>query len=276
MAAAETAPRDPFAWQQVLPVPQKTGALDAPALPSEDEPPTGAGSHTRSSPSSPKPQREIEVAARLKNDWRVVDADLVIFEFGLDLIESNLLRLAYMDRSGQLPELHNPAGYFMAALRNLAKNARDHLHSPQRFAAPEPAKAEPDEDLTIITEAPAGAWTEDECARELWAQALEALRDKTPRPNFKRYLADTFAHSLIGDTLTIVAPSSFTAEWLERHFSSTISRELERQRGNPVKLRIAVASAGLIPDSSDVAAAANGFPDAAARQVSGLNARGNR
>lgn len=259
-------------WQQILPVPEHSPAPQTPS----------AGPQRQHAPAAQDLRSDPQLAKRLAEYWGIVDAELVIWQYGVSLVRSNDRSLTLQLESGATEIRSSKSGLFMYRLRCMwHQGSTSLMAAPQEFTEPvrQPVATEQEHpaELPLVAEIPAGAWTDDEVARELWAQVLEALRDKIPRPNFNTYLADTVGHSLTGDTLTIVTPSQFIAQELERRLLATISRELERQRGSPVKLRIAVASStSSTLDNRDVAGIPVGSHETDVRRVSGQKASGDQ
>ncbi|MEX2431410.1 MAG: DnaA N-terminal domain-containing protein [Dehalococcoidia bacterium] len=263
MRSGGPTPRDTVAWQQVLPVPYKENGAQQKRSAVERRQHAPASDARRDGSDPPAP----ELVKRLGEYWGIPNAEWVVWRFGNHLVHAVDVNLTEQLENGWTTVRTTRQQFLMFILWDRWKRAQAAGNMPEKVEEPQPeqiAEPAPRAATAQTGRVPAasvqgGEWTEDEVARELWTQVLDALRNKIPRPNFKAYLADTFAHSLIGDTLTIVAPSQFAAEALERHLSATISRELERQRGSPVNLWIEVGvPAKDAEDYSDVSAVSGG------------------
>ncbi len=74
----------------------------------------------------------------------------------------------------------------------------------------------------------------------LWETALGQLQLQVPRPSYDTWLKGTVGLSLENGQLTIGAPSSFAAEWLERRMYQLIQKTVADVTSEPVQVRITV------------------------------------
>ena len=76
--------------------------------------------------------------------------------------------------------------------------------------------------------------------KTLWETALGQLQLQVPRPSYDTWLKGTVGLSLENGQLTIGAPSSFAAEWLERRMYQLIQKTVAGVTAEPVQVRITV------------------------------------
>ncbi|WP_026695817.1 chromosomal replication initiator protein DnaA [Peribacillus kribbensis] len=74
----------------------------------------------------------------------------------------------------------------------------------------------------------------------LWNKALGKIETKISKPSFETWLKSTKAHSLQGDTLTVVAPNDFARDWLEERYSHLISGVLLDLTGEELEVKFMI------------------------------------
>ncbi|PLT29500.1 chromosomal replication initiator protein DnaA [Peribacillus deserti] len=74
----------------------------------------------------------------------------------------------------------------------------------------------------------------------LWDKALGKIETKISKPSFETWLKSTKAHSLQGDTLTVVAPNDFARDWLEERYSHLISGVLLELTGEELEVKFMI------------------------------------
>ena len=108
---------------------------------------------------------------------------------------------------------------------------------------------EPEEQPELL---PAQDWgpfpweaVDDPEAAGIWADVLDDLRQRLPRPTFETWLRPTRGAALDGDAFTATAPTPFAVEWLERRMFHALQRTLEQVAGRPLKLSFRVSGEGV-------------------------------
>uniref|UniRef100_UPI0039069922 chromosomal replication initiator protein DnaA n=1 Tax=Paraperibacillus marinus TaxID=3115295 RepID=UPI0039069922 len=74
----------------------------------------------------------------------------------------------------------------------------------------------------------------------LWNKALGKIETKISKPSFDTWLKSTKAHTLQGDTLTVVAPNDFARDWLEERYSHLISGVLLDLTGEELEVKFMI------------------------------------
>jgi len=80
---------------------------------------------------------------------------------------------------------------------------------------------------------------------ELWAAALNIIKEKISKPSFETWLKNTTAERFSQDTLTIGVPNDFARDWLEGHYKNLITDALYELTGTKLKIKL------VIPDAID-------------------------
>ncbi len=75
---------------------------------------------------------------------------------------------------------------------------------------------------------------------DLWNKALVTIQEKISKPSYDTWLKSTKAHTLQGDTLTIIAPNDFARDWLEERYSQLISGILYEITGEELGVRFII------------------------------------
>lgn len=75
---------------------------------------------------------------------------------------------------------------------------------------------------------------------ELWEKVLSEAQEKISKPSFETWLKSTKLLAYNGDAVTVVAPNSFTREWLENHYIPLIVSILEELTGETLQIRFIV------------------------------------
>ncbi|MDQ0233188.1 chromosomal replication initiator protein DnaA [Metabacillus malikii] len=75
---------------------------------------------------------------------------------------------------------------------------------------------------------------------ELWSKALDIIEKKISKPSFETWLKSTKAHSIKGDTLTIIAPNEFARDWLESRYLHLISDTVYQLTGEEFAVKVII------------------------------------
>jgi len=86
-----------------------------------------------------------------------------------------------------------------------------------------------------------------------WKSCLEKLEDELPEQQFNMWLRPLQAVE-DNDSLTLLAPNRFVAEWVREHFRDRIANLVETLTGSPVAVSVEVGSQGNSPGASQDAA----------------------
>jgi len=84
-----------------------------------------------------------------------------------------------------------------------------------------------------------------------WKNCLEKLEDELPEQQFNMWLRPLQAAEE-NDSVTLLAPNRFVADWVRQHFREKIADIIETNTGRPVSVSIVVGSqaAGLAPQAA--------------------------
>ncbi|MBZ5752282.1 MULTISPECIES: chromosomal replication initiator protein DnaA [Metabacillus] len=90
---------------------------------------------------------------------------------------------------------------------------------------------------------------------ELWSKALAEIEKKISKPSFETWLKSTKAHSIKGDTLTIIAPNEFARDWLESRYLHLIADTIYQLTGEEFSIKFTIPQNQMddefVPNSSN-------------------------
>jgi chromosomal replication initiator protein len=90
---------------------------------------------------------------------------------------------------------------------------------------------------------------------ELWSKALAEIEKKISKPSFETCLKSTKAHSIKGDTLTIIAPNEFARDWLESRYLHLIADTIYQLTGEEFSIKFTIPQNQMddefVPNSSN-------------------------
>jgi chromosomal replication initiator protein len=75
----------------------------------------------------------------------------------------------------------------------------------------------------------------------LWSQVLEVIEKRISKPSFDTWLKVTTVNSFKGNALYITAPSDFTREWLEEHYSEMVKTVLFDLLGEEIDVKFVIS-----------------------------------
>ena len=81
-------------------------------------------------------------------------------------------------------------------------------------------------------------------AERIWQAVLERMREELPRPTYETWVKPTQGLAIEGETFTVLTPTPFSAEWLERRMYRALMGELEKAAGRPMELKFTVKAEG--------------------------------
>ena len=81
-------------------------------------------------------------------------------------------------------------------------------------------------------------------ARRIWLLALEDLQSQLPRPTYETWLKPTQGVAQDELTFTVLVPTPFDVEWLERRMYQALQKSLEQVIGRPLELVLRIRSGG--------------------------------
>lgn len=93
---------------------------------------------------------------------------------------------------------------------------------------------------------------------ELWATALEKIKEQISKPSFETWLENTKAEKLEQNTITINVLNEFAKDWLEGRYTKLISEVLYEVTGTALTAKFVIPESA--NDSKDDSAAANKIP----------------
>ncbi|SFI70778.1 chromosomal replication initiator protein DnaA [Thermoflavimicrobium dichotomicum] len=73
--------------------------------------------------------------------------------------------------------------------------------------------------------------------QELWARALEVLKEQISKPSFETWLKATEATDFRDNTLTITTPNEFARDWLESRYANMIRSTLQTMTGTNMEVK---------------------------------------
>ncbi len=93
-------------------------------------------------------------------------------------------------------------------------------------------------------------------ALDIWRAVLGDLQVQVTKPIFETWLRDTHGHSITDDDLlTVIVPTPFAIEWLERRVFQKVQSTTSRVVGRPVDVRFQVGALALREESRNGARA---------------------
>lgn len=68
--------------------------------------------------------------------------------------------------------------------------------------------------------------------KDIWKQACERIAEQISRPSYETWFKATEAETLEGNTLVVVAPNDFAADWLANRYGSISTTWVREVTGN--------------------------------------------
>ncbi|OYD07912.1 chromosomal replication initiator protein DnaA [Paludifilum halophilum] len=91
--------------------------------------------------------------------------------------------------------------------------------------------------------------------QELWANALDLIRERLSKPSFETWLQATEAVDYRDETLIVSAPNEFARDWLESRYANLVRETLQEVTGSVIGVQFITHSA-VMPDAEEESAAA--------------------